>query len=162
MLAPGECLTCCCCLVAKLCLALLPPENCSLLGSSVHGILQARILEWVAISFVQGIFPTQGSNPHLLHWQADSLPLSQQGSLRDTCDSVRSRRLQRLFALGLYLEVLCPFISLLHQASFYPVITSLGCLPCLSHVSATFSSGAWEAWSPWTTGLYTLLLCPGG
>ena len=26
------------------------------------------------------IFPTQGSNPHLLHWQADSLSLSQQGS----------------------------------------------------------------------------------
>ena len=28
---------------------------------------------------LQGIFPTQGSNPHLLHWQADSLPLSYQG-----------------------------------------------------------------------------------
>ena len=30
--------------------------------------------------FLQGIFPTQGSNPCLLHWQTDSLPLSQQGS----------------------------------------------------------------------------------
>ena len=28
----------------------------------------------------QGIFPTQGSNPHLLQWQVDSLPLSHQGS----------------------------------------------------------------------------------
>ena len=28
----------------------------------------------------QGIFPTKGSNLHLLHWQADSLPLSHQGS----------------------------------------------------------------------------------
>ena len=36
-------------------------------GSSVHGILQARILEWMAISFSRGIFPTQGSNLHLLH-----------------------------------------------------------------------------------------------
>ena len=37
-------------------------------GSSVHGILQARILEWVAIPFEgQGIFQTQGSNPGLLH-----------------------------------------------------------------------------------------------
>ena len=35
-------------------------------GSSVHGILQARILEWV-ISFSRGIFPTQGSNAGLLH-----------------------------------------------------------------------------------------------
>ena len=30
---------------------------------------------------LQGIFPTQGLNPHFLHWQADSLPLSHQGSL---------------------------------------------------------------------------------
>ena len=36
-------------------------------GSSVHGILWARILEWVVISFSRGIFPTQGSNPGLLH-----------------------------------------------------------------------------------------------
>ena len=35
-------------------------------GSSVHGILQAKILEWVAISFSRGIFLTQGSNLHLL------------------------------------------------------------------------------------------------
>ena len=34
-------------------------------GSSVHGILQARILEWVAL--LQGIFPIQESNLHLLH-----------------------------------------------------------------------------------------------
>ena len=31
------------------------------------GILQARILEWVAIPFLQGIFPTQGSNLGLPH-----------------------------------------------------------------------------------------------
>ena len=30
------------------------PVDCSLPGSSVHGILQARILEWVAISFSRG------------------------------------------------------------------------------------------------------------
>ena len=33
---------------------LLRPMNCSLTGSSVHGILQARILEWVIISFSRG------------------------------------------------------------------------------------------------------------
>ena len=37
--------------VAQLCLILCDPMNCSLLGSSVHGIFQARVLEWVAISF---------------------------------------------------------------------------------------------------------------
>ena len=46
-------------------------------GSSIHGILQARILEWLSNFLLQGIFPTQGSNPHLLHllhWQVGSLP----------------------------------------------------------------------------------------
>ena len=45
-------------------------------GSSVHGILQARILEWVAVPSSRGPL-TRGWNPrlfHLLHWQAGSLP----------------------------------------------------------------------------------------
>ena len=65
----------CCCLVAKFCLTLLQLMDCSLPDSSVHGILQARILEWVAISFSRGSSqPKEWMNPHLLHWQADSLP----------------------------------------------------------------------------------------
>ena len=69
-------------LVAKSCLTLFDPMDCSLPGSSVHGIFQARVLEWVAISFSrEGIFPLiQGSNPCLLPWQADSLPLRPQAS----------------------------------------------------------------------------------
>ena len=46
-------------------------------GFSVHEILWARILEWVAISFSRGSSLTQGSNLsllYLLHWQAGSLP----------------------------------------------------------------------------------------
>ena len=39
------------CFVAQLCPTLWDPMNCDLPGSSVHRILQARILEWVAISF---------------------------------------------------------------------------------------------------------------
>ena len=42
---------CMCGLVTQLCPALCDPTNSSPPGSSVHGILQARILEWVAISF---------------------------------------------------------------------------------------------------------------
>ena len=41
---------CCCCLVTKLCLTLCNPKECSPPVSSVHGISQARILEWVAVS----------------------------------------------------------------------------------------------------------------
>ena len=40
-----------CVLVIQSCLTLCNPKNCSPPGSSVHGILQARMLEWVAISF---------------------------------------------------------------------------------------------------------------
>ena len=53
--------------------------NCSPPGFSVYGISQARILKWVAMPSSQGIFLTQGSNPHLLyllHWQVGSLPLA--------------------------------------------------------------------------------------
>ena len=42
---------CCCCLVAKLCLTLRDLMDSGPPGSSDHGISQARILEWVAISF---------------------------------------------------------------------------------------------------------------
>ena len=61
--------------------------GCSPPSCSAHGISQSRILEWVAISFFRGSswrfsgsFLTQGLNLHLLHWQANSLPLSHQGS----------------------------------------------------------------------------------
>ena len=42
------------CSVAKLCLTLCEPMDCSPPGSSVHGIFQTRILEWVAITFSRG------------------------------------------------------------------------------------------------------------
>ena len=69
-----------CATLLQSCLTLCNVMDCSPPGSSVHGIYQARILEWVAVSFSRGIFPTQGSNPHLLHWQVDSLPLCHLGS----------------------------------------------------------------------------------
>ena len=62
-------------LVTKLCPTLCDPMDHSPPGFSVHGISQARRLEWVAILFSRG-----SSNLHLLHWQADSLPLSHPGN----------------------------------------------------------------------------------
>ena len=70
------------CLVAQSCPSLCDPLDYSPPVSSVHGIFQARILEWVAFSFSRGSFPTQGFNPGLLHWQEDSLPLCYLGSPR--------------------------------------------------------------------------------
>ena len=73
-------IVCSCCLVAKLCLALLRS----------HGLQPTRLLcPWdfpgkdagVGCHFLlQGIFLIQGLNPHLLHQQVDTLPLSHLGS----------------------------------------------------------------------------------
>ena len=61
---------CCACSVVNSCPTLCNPMDCSPLGSSVHGILQARILEWVAISSSRdlpdpGIEPTSPASPEL-------------------------------------------------------------------------------------------------
>ena len=41
---------------------------------------------------LQGIFPTQGSNPHLLHWQADSLPLGHEANRYENILAVNRNR----------------------------------------------------------------------
>ena len=71
-------------LVAQSCLTLCGPMDYGQPGSSVCGTFQVRILEWVAI-ILQRIFLTQELNSrllHLLHLQADSLPLSHLGSIK--------------------------------------------------------------------------------
>ena len=68
--------------VAQSCPTLCDPVDCSPLGSSAQGILQPRILEWVAISSSR-----ESSQPRdcicvslcLLYWQAGSLPLALRG-----------------------------------------------------------------------------------
>ena len=78
--------TCVCVCVrtrACVCLTLFDPMDCILPGSSVHGILQARTLEPVAISSFRGSSWlkdwTRAYCLCLLHWQADSLPLEPPG-----------------------------------------------------------------------------------
>ena len=60
-------------LVDQLCLTLCNLLDCNPPGSSVHGILQAIILEWLLYPLLQGIFLTQRSNPGSPASQADSL-----------------------------------------------------------------------------------------
>ena len=50
------------------------------MGSSVHGILQARILEWVAMPSSRGFSQPRDRTWSPAFWQADSLPMSHQGS----------------------------------------------------------------------------------
>ena len=49
------------------------PTLCEPKDYTVHGVLQARILEWVAFSLLQQIFPTQETHRGLLHCKADFL-----------------------------------------------------------------------------------------
>ena len=67
---------------AQSCPTLCNSMDCNPPGSSVHGVFQARILEGVAISYSRESSQSRGLNLPLLHWQADSLPLSHRGSLR--------------------------------------------------------------------------------
>ena len=55
------------------------PTLCDPMDCIARGILQARILKLSSLSFLQGIFPTQGSNPGLHTLQVDSLPAEPQG-----------------------------------------------------------------------------------
>ena len=69
-------------LVVQLCLTLCDPRDYSLPGSSVHGDSPGKNTGVGCHALLQGIFPTQGSNPGLLHWRWILYHLSHQGSPR--------------------------------------------------------------------------------
>ena len=70
--------------VTQLCPTLCNPMNCSPPGSSLHGILQGRILEWVIIPFSRRSSLTQGLNLGLLYYRQILCCLSHQGSPQKT------------------------------------------------------------------------------
>ena len=74
-------------LVTKSCLTLCNAMDCSPPGSSVRGILQARILEWAVIPYSRGSSLTQGFNRGLSHMQRDFLPFELSGKLQIKPDS---------------------------------------------------------------------------
>ena len=100
---------------AQLCPTLCNPMDCSLPGSSLHGILQTRILERVSIPSSRGSSQPRDQTPvswHLLHWQASSLPLSHQESLKEV-DSKKTIQGSSSF-------MFFPTVSLI--ASIFPVL----------------------------------------
>ena len=76
--------------VARLCLIL-----CDSMGYTVHGILQARILEWVAFAFSRG-FSQPKNQTQVSHIAGDSLPAEPQGKPKNTREGSLSL-LQRIF-----------------------------------------------------------------
>ena len=93
-----------CVLVTQSCLSLCDPRDCSPPGSSVHGIFQARILEWIPIPFSKGVFLTQTSNPGLLHCRQILYHLSHQGSptmfLKTFANSQRGRTIKKFLDIN--------------------------------------------------------------
>ena len=74
--------TCMLCLVAQSCLTLCHPVDCSPPGSSVHADSPGKNIGVGCHALLQGIFPTQGSNPGLPCCRQILYHLSQQGSPR--------------------------------------------------------------------------------
>ena len=89
---------CCCFLVAKSCLTLCNHIDCNPPGSSVLGTFQARILEWVAISFSRGSFRLRdpGIEPASPASEVDSLPLSHLGSPPTVLSIIIKQRFRRV------------------------------------------------------------------
>ena len=75
----------CVCSDAESCLTLCDPVDCSPPGSSVHGILQTRILEWVAISFSRG-----SSRPRDMGLLLESPALALPG---EPCDGITQKNI---------------------------------------------------------------------
>ena len=76
--------------------------DCSPPGSSIHGILQARILDWVAIPFSRG--SSQPREQGLPHCRQILYHLSHQGSLLWSLPSSKQKRLLLLATLRLSCE----------------------------------------------------------
>ena len=87
-------------LAAQLCPTLCDPMDCRLPGSSIHGIFQARVLEWVAISFSRG-----SSRPrdwtrvshivgrHFTIWATREVPFSRRNEYKRRDSNARSHLL---------------------------------------------------------------------
>ena len=74
--------------VAQSCRTLSDPMDYSLPGSSVHGIFQVRVLEWVAISSSSWDLPNPGVEPGCPAFQADALPFEPPGKPITVCRNI--------------------------------------------------------------------------
>ena len=103
------------------------PMGCSCQAPLSMGlILQARIVEWIAISLSRG---SSRLNLHLLHWQVDSLPLSHQESPRMAVVPINFANLDKLHNLSCCCSVAqsCPTLC-------HPMDCSMPGVPVLHHL----------------------------
>ena len=89
--------------VAQLCPTLCDPVDCSLPGSSVHGIFQAIVLEWIAIFFSRGS-PQPRDRTRVSRIVDRRFTVHHQGSHKDIQYSTRQRNLTGRFLELLFLD----------------------------------------------------------
>ena len=92
------------CLVTQACLTLCNPTDCSTPGSSVHGILQARILEWVAMPSSRGSSQPR-DRTHVSELRVDSLPTEPPGKTKTIIVNIKMPH--RDFPGGPVVSTLC-------------------------------------------------------
>ena len=90
---------------------------------------------WLSCSTACGIFPDQGLNLCLLHWQADSLPLSHQGSLIFVLDLSSSPFLIQISVL-MYITGINSEIMAVYQSEFRRILALA--LPFISSLILVF------------------------
>ena len=144
---------------------------CSPPGASVHGILQARILEWVAMPFSRGS-ANSGIEPmsllSLLNWQVGSLPLVPPGK-PSTASSTRVIFCVCLFCnrhpdgMRWYLMTftcICLIIMLLNifSCAYWPFVYLLKCLSLKRGKSSSLLNSL-EVTSDGGRGIATMAVC---
>ena len=118
-----------CVLFAQSCPTLCDPMSCSSPGSYVHGDFPGKNTGESPHSLLQGVIPTQGLNPGLLHWQVDSLPSEPPGKhyFRGNLTKFRRKygsipnlntilRVEFESCNGLFIEFLSSLFSLVPQS----------------------------------------------
>ena len=101
-----KCTGCVLCLVTQSCLTLCDPMDCSLPGSSVHRDSPGKNTEMGCYALLQGIFPTQGLNPGLLHCRWILYHLNHQESPRTKCTGKAIRKKNSSFGPSAFVATL--------------------------------------------------------
>ena len=148
--------------------------DCNLQGSSVLGD-PGKNTGVCCHLLLQDIFPSQGPNLHLQHWQADSLPLSHQGSPKLWL--IQSHKISGIVRVCIQLSILqayCFFSRLLLVGNQSPWIETscfwsfpflkfwlslLPQYPVSTHCIYNFSSLRFPTWSPWSLTTQHSLQC---
>ena len=135
----ASCAVCVPCLVAQSCPTLCDPMDCSPAGSFVHGILQARILDWIAFPFSRGS-PQPGDRTQVSRiasgfftmWATREAQIKKQlglprGDIILNLDSSLTWSVEMYFTIGL--ECLMFLQLLLISYTYFPFrVWRLGCI----------------------------------